>query len=210
MTVKIHIIEVGPLQVNCYIIYDEETKEGVIIDPGDNAADIIKFVNKQSLKISHILNTHGHIDHIGGNFEVKSALNAKLGIHKSDENLLEDSFNNGAAFLMLPFQPHKTDFYLSEESDIIIDKIIIKVIHTPGHTQGGVCFYIKEGNLLFSGDTLFSGSIGRTDLPGGNYDSIISSIKNKLFILPDKTIIYPGHGPASTIKEEKQSNPFFN
>lgn len=210
MSIKFETIIVGMLGVNCYIIWDEATKNGIVIDPGDNGDKILKFIKKTGVNIPYIINTHGHIDHVGANLYLKDILRAKIGIHELDKELLGNSFVNGADLLMLPFTEHNADFFLKDGDEVKVDGVLLKVIHTPGHTQGGVCFYCEEIKSLFSGDTLFDGSIGRTDLPGGNYEQIISAIQNKIFCLPDFVKVYPGHGESTSIGTEKRENPFFN
>ena len=209
MKLKIETFVVGLLQANCYVLWEPKTLEGVIIDPGDDAEKIINFVKKKKLSIPFILNTHGHIDHIGGNTYAKDTLHSKIGIHKLDAILLSNSILCGAGSFELSFIEHSPDFFLSEDKEIELSNFSIKTIHTPGHTQGGVCFFIKEDNLLFSGDTLFCGSVGRTDLPGGSWEQLKTSIEDKLFVLDENTLVFAGHGETTTIRDEKRNNPFF-
>lgn len=209
MSIKIKTIVVGFLEVNCYIVWDSETLKGIIIDPGDNANDILSFVKENNLNIRYIFNTHGHVDHIGANNAVKTALNCKVGIHPNDKEMLGDSFKNGADFLMFNYTRCHYDLLLADNYEIKVNNFSIKVIHTPGHSQGGICFLIPKEKILFSGDTLFSGGIGRADFYGGDYKQLISSIEKKLFVLDPQTKVYPGHGEPTTIAKEKESNPFF-
>lgn len=198
---------VGALEVNCYIIADEETKEGCIIDPGDNGEELYKFVESSDIKLKYIINTHCHFDHIGGNKILKEKTSAQLAIHKSEQILLERA-DIGAKLWGFNIDPSPLpDVYLNDGDILKVGNIDIQVIHTPGHSPGGICLKVED--IIITGDTLFAGGIGRTDFPGGSYEDLIKSIKEKLFIYPNNTKIYPGHGPASTIENEKIYNPFF-
>jgi glyoxylase-like metal-dependent hydrolase (beta-lactamase superfamily II) len=203
MTIK--TLVVGPLEVNCYIIHND--KDAICIDPGDDPDMIMDYLTANSLSLGKILLTHAHFDHIGGVKSLYDKYKPDIYLHKGDYNLYTN-----ASGLMPGFTDHikievPKDVNFIEDNDIVSfsDKDF-KVIHTPGHSRGSVCYYYDD--VLFTGDTIFRGSIGRTDLPGGDYNTIISSIKNKLCILSDNTVIYPGHMGISTIKEEKLSNPF--
>jgi glyoxylase-like metal-dependent hydrolase (beta-lactamase superfamily II) len=182
---------VGPYQANCYILGCNKTNEGAVIDPGDEVFRIVKEISRSGLRIGHILITHGHFDHTGGAKELKDITNAPVWIHPLDEG-------------GLGFSP---DGHLFEGQEIQVGSYSISVIHTPGHSQGAVCFYAP--GALFTGDTLFAGSVGRTDFPGGDHNRLISGVVNKLFPLGDDLRVYPGHGPVSTIGQERLHNPFF-
>ena len=182
---------VGPLQANCYILGCSKTNEGAVIDPGGEVFRIVKEVNRSGLRIGHILITRGHFDHTGGAKELKDITKAPVWIHQSDA-------------VGLGFSP---DGQLFDGQEIQVGSYRISVIHTPGHSQGGVCFYAP--GALFTGDTLFAGSVGRTDHPGGDHNRLISGVINKLFPLGDDLRVYPGHGPVSTIGQERLNNPFF-
>jgi glyoxylase-like metal-dependent hydrolase (beta-lactamase superfamily II) len=200
-------LELGSFASNCYIVGDENSKDGIIIDPGDEGATIMKQVKALGLKIKVIVLTHSHIDHIGGLAEVKKATGAEIAIHESE-----------APFLLK--QPWRLDFMpptppappadrLLKDGDVItVGKLKFKVLHTPGHTKGGICL-LGDG-IVFSGDTLFNYSVGRADFPGSDYDQEMSSIRSKLMTLPDAAKVYPGHGPATTIGIERKGNPFIN
>ena len=190
----LEIMHVGMLAANCYILGCEETKEAVMIDPGGDALGLLSKIKKLDLNIKYIILTHGHYDHTGAINEIKEKTNAPIAIHKLDKKILEDE-NKSA------------DMYLKDGDELYIGSIKLKIIHTPGHSPGGIS--ILMDGAIFTGDTLFAGSIGRTDFYKGDMEQILSSIKNKLFLLPEETKVYPGHGPASTIGSEKNTNPFF-
>lgn len=199
---------VGPFGGNCYIVGSESDKHGLIIDPGAEAKLILRTVNELSLTISLILVTHAHIDHVGALAPVKEATGAKFAINEAEATGGLGMFSRmlssvtGGSFT----QPPRPDRLLKDGDTIEVGGLKFTVLHTPGHSPGGISLY--GHGILFSGDTLFNYGIGRTDFPGGSYEQIMDSIKNKLMTLPDDTIVYPGHGPATTIGEEKRGNPF--
>lgn len=207
--IKLQIVPVGALGANCYILWDIKTMEGIIVDPGSEASKIIGVVKKNKLSIKYIINTHGHYDHIGANQELKSKLGAEILVHEADGPLLESPMMN-LSFLKPAIRnvQHTPDRLLKEGDIITVGAISLEVIHTPGHTQGSIC--LLGDNFILTGDTLFEGSIGRTDLPGGSYDDIHASLKDKLQTLSDDLVVYPGHGPATTIGQEKLNNPFLH
>ncbi|MBF0320842.1 MAG: MBL fold metallo-hydrolase [Nitrospirae bacterium] len=199
-------ITVGPLEVNCYIVYDEEAKEAMVVDPGDEPDRVMDYIAEKGLKLSKIVCTHTHFDHIGAVPEVKDASGASLQMHK-DEVAIYSAAKEMAAYWghqvdTLP----KPDVLLTEGSEVSVGGFSFKVLHTPGHTHGGICLYFKD--ILITGDTLFAGSVGRTDLPGGNMPALRTSFK-RLMALPPDTKVFPGHGPGSTIARELRDN-FFN
>ena len=187
-------IVVGPFEVNCYIF--TEKNKTFIIDPGAEPKRIIDFIKKNSLVPVQILLTHAHIDHISGVKEVSAEFNIPVYLNEKDKSLYLSPANS-----LAPFYPALKDHSLTVNT---ITSSFIEAIDTPGHTQGGTCFYIKEYNLLFSGDTIFQEAIGRTDLPGGSHNQLIESIETKIFSLPDDTLIYPGHGPETSVGMEKR------
>lgn len=199
---------VGPLQVNCFILADEKTKEAVIIDPGDDAQEILKIIKDKGFKVRYIVNTHGHFDHVGANSTVKEATGAELLIHEGDAPVMASAPQHSRSFGMNPVSSPPADRYVKHGDVINAGEISLKVLHTPGHSPGGIC--LLEQGMVFTGDALFAGSIGRTDLPGGDLMTLLRSIKTNLMILPDETKVFCGHGPASTIGDERRENPFLN
>ncbi|MGO3751300.1 MAG: MBL fold metallo-hydrolase [Peptoniphilaceae bacterium] len=204
MDLKIFRLALGSYQTNCYIIFNKNNK-AVIIDPGAQAEDIIKAVENNKLIVDKIILTHAHPDHFGALEEVRDKFNVKAYLSAKDIDMLSKRSLELKSILGMDSKPIIADYILEDGDKIPFDDKEFKVIATPGHTPGGICLYID--NFLFSGDTLFNGSIGRTDLPGGDYDSIMLSLKN-LMKLPDDTIVLPGHGPETSIGYEKLNNPF--
>ena len=197
----IKAIPAGIYDANCYILIDEKTREGAIIDPGGDELKLERIIKDLDFKPKFILLTHAHMDHVGGVEYLSKLLKIPFYMHENEEHYIE---NDNTVFGNI----RKADGFLKEDTKLNIGNLDIKVIHTPGHTQGGVCFLVD--GKLFSGDTLFQGSIGRTDFPGGDMNTILSSIKDKLLILGDEVEVYPGHGPKTTIGFEKKINPFLN
>jgi len=198
-------VVVGPLAANCYIVGSEFNKEGMIIDPGDEAEVILRDVKDLGLEIRSIVLTHGHIDHIGALKEVKEATGAEVAIHTDEANSLQEQPLSTLFGLSYP-TPLPPDRLLQDGDSLDIGDLHFWVLHTPGHSPGGICL-LGEG-VVFSGDTLFNYGIGRTDLPGGNSSQLMDSIHTKLMTLPDNTAVYPGHGPETTIGTERRENPF--
>ncbi|MEX1297669.1 MAG: MBL fold metallo-hydrolase [Desulfotignum sp.] len=199
-------LEVGPIMANCFILGCEDTREAVVIDPGDDADRILMTLAREELTVKYLIDTHGHFDHVGANRRMKEVTGAKLAIHPDDVPMLAQLSRSAASFGLTAENSPEPDLLLQEGDTVNFGNITLKVIHTPGHSRGGICLYTP--GHLFAGDTLFAGSIGRTDLPGGDYDTLIASIKQKLLILPDDTRVYTGHGPETTIADEKRMNPF--
>ncbi len=201
-------IVAGPLETNCYILGDEKTREAICIDPGGNVDEIMGEVRKEKLSLKYIINTHGHFDHVGGNGLLKKATGAKLAIHKKDAPLIKNAASQAAAFGMDVVSSPPPDMFLKDGDKIIVGTLTVAVIHTPGHTEGGISLFLNQWKILFTGDTIFAGSIGRTDLPGGSYKGLMASIKDKILPLGDDVQLFPGHGPETTIGREKRFNQF--
>ncbi len=199
-------LEVGPIMANCFILGCESTKEAVVIDPGDDADRILMELAKSELKVKYLINTHGHFDHVSANKRMKEATGAQIAIHPEDEPMFNELSRSAQMFGLSSENSPPADILLNDGDEITFGEITLQVIHTPGHSKGGISLYTK--GHLFSGDTLFAGSIGRTDLAGGDYDTLISSIKEKLLVFDEDTIVYTGHGPETTIGNEKRMNPF--
>ena len=202
----IETLEVGPFGSNCYVVGSESNKEGIIIDPGAEADKILKTVRDLGLKIKLIALTHSHIDHIGALIEVKEVTNAEVAIHTDDAEALQTSSPLSAMFNLPLEVPPPPERLLQGGDSLDIGDLQLLVLHTPGHSPGGICL-LGEG-VVFSGDTLFNFGIGRFDLPGSSGRQLMDSIYTKLMVLPDNTVVYPGHGPKSTIGIERQGNPF--
>ena len=208
----IEVQAVGPFFKNGFVLGCENTREAVLIDPGDEAPALLAFAERQSLSIRHILLTHAHVDHVTGVAAAKRALNVPVHLHRDDLFLYESAVESGSMFgLHVEPQPPIDEFYTPGQI-IAFGRYEVRPHHTPGHCPGGVCLQVgrsgEAGKDLFVGDTLFAGSIGRTDLPGGDYATLIRSIRTVLFAFGDDAKVYPGHGPTTTIGEERRSNPF--
>lgn len=197
---------VGPLQANCFIVGCEKTRQAVVIDPGGDADRILAALAKEKLTLDAIIDTHGHFDHIGANQPLQAATKAQIMIHQLDAPMLDDMVQSAAAWGLKVESSPKPDRLLDEGDIVEFGNHQLKVLHTPGHTPGGISLYADSA--VFVGDTLFSGSIGRTDFPGGDYNTLINSIQSKLFALPDDTTVYTGHMETTTIGKEKKFNPF--
>ena len=197
---------VGPLFSNCYIVYDEKEKQGAVIDPGDDAEIIIKAVEELEIDVKYILATHGHFDHVGATAPLKRKLNAEFLAHEKDFFFIEDGENAARRWNIGIEQPPKPDRFIKDGDKIKVGAFELEVLHTPGHSPGGVSFLYDR--MLFGGDTLFQGSIGRTDFRQGSFEDLSNSIKKRLYTLPDDTIVYTGHGPITTIGQEKKYNAF--
>ncbi|RQD70671.1 MAG: MBL fold metallo-hydrolase [Tindallia sp. MSAO_Bac2] len=194
----------GPMQVNTYLVADKETGECIVIDPGGNAQAILNLVEEKNWQVKKIVLTHGHGDHIGALVQLKELTQVPVAIHHEDAHMIEDGQRNFTAMMGTAVEI-TADELLNDGDEIKLGESVIKIIHTPGHTQGGICLLADD--MLFSGDTLFMQSIGRTDLEGGNLFQLLGSIKKKLLVLSETVRVFPGHGPETNIKMEKMSNP---
>ena len=215
LNMKIKTFTFNPFAENTYVVYDEETKDCIIIDPGcyDSSEEkiLFNFISSKKLVPKRLINTHCHIDHIFGNNFVMKNWNIKLFTHKKEEELLNQSENIAKSYGFENYQPSpKADSFIDENDNIELGKEQFKIFFTPGHSPGHICLYNKKNNFLISGDVIFMNSIGRTDLPGGNHKTLIESINTKIINLPDETTIYCGHGPSTTLVNEKINNPFLN
>lgn len=201
---------VGPIGANCYIVGCDETKKAAVVDPGAEDSKILRALSRLGVSAAYIINTHGHLDHIGANGEVKAATGARLLIHRLDAGMLTSAEANLSAFAGQRVTSPAADAFLEDGQVLRVGRVELRVIYTPGHTPGGVCLLATDPALrrLLTGDTLFAGSVGRTDFPGGSFETLIRAIKEKIMPLGDDVEVYPGHGPSTTIGEEREGNPF--
>jgi hydroxyacylglutathione hydrolase len=202
-------LAVGLLEVNCYIIGDEETKEAVVIDPGGDEGEILEVLKYHGLQLKTIIDTHGHFDHVDANQPLKDATGASIAIHELDAAMLAKPSAEAMFFTGNRLRLSSADILLKEGDVLSFGKYRLKVLHTPGHTPGGISLVMEDAPLVYVGDLLFQGSIGRTDFPGGSFEDLINAVKTKIFPLGDNYTVYPGHGPVTTVGQERKYNPFF-
>ncbi|MFZ0051551.1 MAG: MBL fold metallo-hydrolase [Desulfobaccales bacterium] len=202
-------LTVGLLEVNCYILGDEETKEAVVIDPGGDEDDILEVLKYAGLNLKYIIDTHGHFDHVDANQPLKEATGAKIAIHEADAYLLSQPSAEAMFFTGNRVRLSQADLLLKEDDQLSFGTYRLKVLHTPGHTPGGISLVLEGHTYVYVGDLLFAGSIGRTDFPGGSFDDLIQAVRTKIFPLGDQYSVYPGHGPVTTVGHERKYNPFF-
>jgi glyoxylase-like metal-dependent hydrolase (beta-lactamase superfamily II) len=202
------IFPVGPLQCNCSIVGDEQTREAMVIDPGDDIENVLAILQRHGLTVKQIVITHAHIDHIGGAAKLRRVTGAPVLLNANDQALLKMLDVQATWLGMSPPEHTVIDASLTAGDKLHTGSLVADVLHTPGHTEGSVCLHFAAENKLIAGDTLFAGSIGRTDLPGGSYKKIMESLHGPVLALPDDTIVVPGHGPLTTIGEERETNPF--
>lgn len=203
-------LTVGPFQCNCSIIACEKTREAIVVDPGDDSERISTILKEKQLNLKYLVHTHAHLDHVGATCDLQENFKGQACLHEEDQFLWDNVAMQAALFNLPPPKSGKVDLYIHQGDQINFGDLNLHVLHTPGHTPGSLCFVLEENNQvhLFAGDTLFAGSIGRTDLWGGDYGTIIHSIKDKLLSLDDATQVHPGHGPLTSIGVEKNRNPF--
>jgi hydroxyacylglutathione hydrolase len=202
-------LTVGLLEVNCYILGDEETKEAVVIDPGGDEQEILDSLQYHNLTLKLIIDTHGHFDHVDANQPLKEATGAQIAIHAADAQMLSKPSMEALFFTGNRLRTSEADILLQEGDVLTFGSYRLKVLHTPGHTPGGISLVLEDHPLVYVGDTLFAGSIGRTDFPGGDFNTLINGVRQKIFPLGDHFTVYPGHGPVTTIGQERKYNPFF-
>jgi len=202
-------LTVGLLEVNCYILGDEETKEAVVIDPGGDEDEILDVLNYNKFQLKLIIDTHGHFDHVDANQPLKEATGAQIAIHEADAQMLAQPSAEAMFFTGNRVRLSQPDILLKEGDVLTFGKYRLKVLHTPGHTPGGISLVLENHTYVYVGDLLFAGSIGRTDFPGGDFDALINAVRTKIFPLGDNYIVYPGHGPVTTVGQERKYNPFF-
>jgi hydroxyacylglutathione hydrolase len=202
-------LTVGLLEVNCYILGDEVTKEAVVIDPGGDEDEILEVLKYNNFQLKLIIDTHGHFDHVDANQPLKDATGAKIAVHEADAQMLDKPSAEAMFFTGNRLRTSQADILLKENDVLTFGQYRLKVLHTPGHTPGGISLVLEDHPYVYVGDLLFAGSIGRTDFPGGSYDALITAVKTKIFPLGDNYTVYPGHGPVTTIAQERKYNPFF-
>lgn len=208
MSLKVEVIANGPFVENALILWDDETKKAIIVDPGDEPERIAGAARVLTLEVTEIVGTHAHIDHAGAVAELKRTTKAPYALHEAERPVLDSLVPQARMFGLGSIEAPEVDRWLTEDDVIEVGGCRGSVIHTPGHTPGGCCLFFEKDRILVAGDTLFQGSIGRTDLPGGSFEQILASIKEKLFPLGDDVVVYCGHGPSTTIANEKRFNPF--
>jgi len=203
----LHTFVTGPLETNTYLVADRSMAEALVIDPGGDPAEILAFLGKERLRLRHIVNTHGHFDHVSGNRALKSATGASLLVHEGDVPMLRDAAQHARMFQLTAENSPSPDILLTDQEEMRVGSVPLRVIHTPGHSPGGITL-VAQG-MAFCGDLVFYGSVGRTDLPGGSEKVLLDSIRRHIMTLPDDTVLYPGHGPETTVGLEKRQNPYF-
>ncbi len=205
-SISIDVLEVGDFLTNCYIIHSDG--KAIVVDPGDEAERILGFIEQKGIKVEKVILTHGHIDHIKGLPDLRAAIDAPVLIHQEDAIMLTQARKNLSYYHDKSFTTKPADELLVEDDEIMLGDHIIRILHTPGHTPGGISLFVDD--VVFTGDALFFGSIGRTDLPGSDHRTLIQAINDKLLSLPDQTRALPGHGPETTIGYEKENNPWLS
>jgi len=204
---RVYVMEVGPLAENAYIVEHVGSRKAAVVDPGDEGEEILSRIAERGITLDKILLTHGHFDHVGAVRTLRERTGARIHVHAEEVERMRTADRQGGMFGLSVESPPAPDVLVREGDVVELGDRGFRVLHTPGHTPGHVTFL--AGEMAFVGDLIFAGSIGRTDLPGGSYDDLIRAVREKIFTLPDRTVLFPGHGPATTVGEEKRSNPFF-
>ena len=207
LPLRVYVMEVGPLAENAYIVEHVESRKAAVVDPGDEGEEILSRIAERGITLDKILLTHGHFDHVGAVSALKERTGANVYIHPEDAERMMTAGRQGAMFGLRVPAPPRPDVLVREGDSVSLGAVSFRVLHTPGHTPGHVTYL--SGDLAFVGDLIFEGSIGRTDLPGGSLDALLRAVREKIFTLPGETILFPGHGPATTVADEKRGNPFF-
>ncbi len=206
--VQIRLLTLGPIQTNCYLVGCEKTFQAAVIDPAWEGKSIAAMADNDGWVVTHILLTHTHFDHLGGLAELKEATNAPIYVHPDAVPMMQNTTMSAAFFGLKVAAPPAPDEMLAKDQVIEVGELALHVLYTPGHAPGHVCFHLPEYRVVFGGDLLFQEGVGRTDLPGGNYQKMMESIKNEILVLPEETQVFPGHGQATTVADEKRANPF--
>ncbi|AXA36269.1 MAG: MBL fold metallo-hydrolase [Candidatus Sumerlaea sp.] len=207
MNYRIHLLVGTPFESNCYVLTAPDGA-AVVIDPNEHTDEILEILRREKARLEVILNTHGHCDHVWGNASLAEVTGAPIAVHELDAPMLTNAILNGSAIFGFPYSPVAPQRLLQDGEDITAGSMVLRVLHTPGHSPGSVCYYDERNGHLFTGDLLFQGSVGRTDLPGGSYEELMTSLRRKILLLSDETLVYPGHGPSTTIGDERRTNPF--
>ena len=206
--VQIRLLTLGPIQTNCYLVGCEKTFQAAVIDPAWDGKSIAAMADNDGWVVTHILLTHTHFDHLGGLAELKEATNAPIYVHPEAVPMMQNTTMSAAFFGLKVAAAPAPDEMLARDQVIEVGELALHVLYTPGHAPGHVCFHLPEYRVVFDGDLLFQEGVGRTDLPGGNYQEMMESIKNEILVLPEETQVFPGHGQATTVADEKRTNPF--
>ena len=203
----LHAFVTGPIETNTYVVGDRVAGEVAVVDPGGDPSEILDWLRAERLRVKYIINTHGHFDHVGGNRVLKAATGATILAHAADAPMLAEADRQARKYLLHSENSPPPDLYLEDREEVRVGSVVLRVLHTPGHSPGGIVL-VGQGVVL-CGDLVFHGSVGRTDLPGGSEEQLLASIRSAILTLPDDTVIHPGHGPETTVGLEKRQNPFF-
>ena len=206
--IRVLTFVLGVLDTNTYLIYDDVTRDAVVIDPAEESRDVVEWIHRLGLRVRAIVATHGHFDHVLGVDYLRSELGTEFYMHRDDVWIARESMEWLRIWGLEPREAPKPDILIDSDTVLELGSLRLQLLHTPGHTPGSMCIYIDSDRTLFSGDTLFSGTVGRTDLPGGSWKDLVNSLRKIFTTLPSETLVYPGHGPSTTLKREQRANPF--